>query len=663
MRVHGRVLLAALAFIVLSGLVSNALASETPVPEREVTVPLWPLLYRSADAEQKTLEVAWPLWSSSTTRDPHHRVNAVLWPLTRFSKWLETGDHNNFIFPFFWGQNTPEEQITAALVPNKYAILFPLYWGWKNAKARHTVIPPGYIIKYADGRRRYGVLPLFWRATTASGAFTVLVPFWHKRMPLGIKSAGIFPLVWYFNLKKLKTLVVIPAWYSSGSGMKTFGAFPLGWHIRNARKKTTHTNLLLLGNTSTSPDGFNGSLFPVAWFSHNKKKLEDFWMMFPFWWGKNPKHVFACTFPFAWSYDRKERRLDNWCLAPLYWRFRDLDVKNPLPLHNLNAFFPIYGKNRGPSEGQSWTFLLFPTYVQSRKGNEKSHYLVFPFMGYKTAPEQYGFHLFPLTKWTWNHSANNPSTDGAFLLGFLGKYVRKKDSLSWRFLRFSLWLPPIASYERKPGSLHAKLTALFQYKRSAGITKWNVLYFLMRGTVREHEKSFFAIAPFFISTKQTKTFKQQLYTPLYYNRRDYHARGPDQPPTTRRHINVMFPVSYYDRGEKGRLEWSFLDPLSFFPDDKDIKRHYSALLHLLDYKKRDDNSTAFRFLWRFFHRTVKPDQRSLEVFPFIHTSSGPKKRRFSLGWRLFEYNREGKRRSLRLLFSPRISWGGKKPTH
>ena len=121
----------------------------------------------------------------------------------------------------------------------------------------------------------------------------------------------------------------------------------------------------------------------------------------------------------------------------------------------------------------------------------------------------------------------------------------------------------------------------------------------------------------------------------------------------------MFPVSYYDRRADGRLEASFLDPISFFPDDNDIKRHYSALFHLIDYTRRDDGSTESRFFWRLFHRTVKPDQRSLEVFPFIHSSTGPEKRHFSFGWRLFEYKREGNERSLRFLFAPRISWGGK----
>ena len=458
---------------------------------------------------------------------------------------------------------------------------------------------------------------------------------------------------------KSKTLVAITAWYSSSPALKTFGALPLGWHIRNPTKETTYTNLLLLGNAWTSPEGFRGNLFPLVWFSHNKKERKDFWMVFPFWWGKNPEHLFACTFPFAWSYDRKEGRFDNWSLVPFYWRLRRLNVRKPFSLNDFDGLFPLYGKNRGPKEDQSWMFLLFPAYVHAEGGNKNAHYFLFPFGAFKTAPQQYSFRIFPLVKWQRNYSVENPSVDFALLLGFLSDFTRKKDLVRLQFLRFSLLLPPLAFYEKSPKRLHARLTALFEYKRTARAAKWNVLYFVLRRAVTEREKSFSAIAPFFISTKQTGTYERQLFTPFYYNRRDYDEHRLDQKAPCRRHLNAIFPISYYERRENGSLEWSLLDPFSFLRDEENVKRHYSGLFHLIDFKERDDGSTEFRFLWRLFHRTVKRDQRSLEVFPFVYSSSGPKRRRFSLGWRLFEYEREGNRRSLRLLFSPRISWGRK----
>ena len=93
------------------------------------------------------------------------------------------------------------------------------------------------------------------------------------------------------------------------------------------------------------------------------------------------------------------------------------------------------------------------------------------------------------------------------------------------------------------------------------------------------------------------------------------------------------------------------------PDDEDVQRHYSGLMHLFDYKRMKDGTTESRFLWRAYHRTAVPRGAETELFPFIYTASAPERREVSFGWRLFDYQREGATRKLSLFFLPAIQWG------
>lgn len=123
-------------------------------------------------------------------------------------------------------------------------------------------------------------------------------------------------------------------------------------------------------------------------------------------------------------------------------------------------------------------------------------------------------------------------------------------------------------------------------------------------------------------------------------------------------------MTYYERSQRAegdlpdRVKFSLLDPLSLLRDDEDVERHYSALFHLIDYKRRDDGRTDTRVLWRAWRRMVDGERRGLELFPFVQSEKGPDERRFSIGWRLFDYRREGEEKSLRLFFLPAMRWGG-----
>jgi hypothetical protein len=645
---------------------SSLFPADARAVERGERIPLWPIYYRAHDDEQNTREILWPLWSSSDDLATSHTVSSLLWPVSRFSHWHGSGDANSYVFPFFWGNNRPEGREDPALAPNSYFFAVPIHWWWRNARAGYRIVPPFYDFRYADGEHRWGAYPLLWRTVDGAKTSTILVPFWWKTYPLGFKSGGVFPLVWIFNHEMFKAYVAAPAWYAKHPDMRTFGVAPLFFYVGKEKERDYWTNVLLLGNIHFEKDRYKHSLYPLVRFSADPANDRKFQMIFPFWWGRNKEHVYACTFPFAWSWDREEKKIDNWSIVPLYWRFRDMNSDDAFPLDDLDALFPIYGRNRGPGEDQRWSFFAFPLFVHARKGDEQTWWLPFPLAGHSVTSATRSTWLFPL--FDTERTPSEKKFGFGVLLGFLTKYSRSPGHYHWEALRYSFLLPPVfyidrAKSEEGTDSIGVKLSALYQYRRNLRDFDWSVLLFLASGHRSESVRWWKILVEPFISSKETGTMKRRIVTPLYYDRTTYEAHKLDEPATPTARLNVLFPLTYYERNfstddRPDRVKFSLLDPLSLLRDEEDVQRHYSALFHLYDYKRRDSGRTDSRVLWRAWHRTVDGDRRALEVFPFINTEKAPESRRFSVGWRLFDYRREGEKKSLRLFFMPAIRWGG-----
>lgn len=175
--------------------------------------------------------------------------------------------------------------------------------------------------------------------------------------------------------------------------------------------------------------------------------------------------------------------------------------------------------------------------------------------------------------------------------------------------------------------------------------------YVAKGERGEDHREWAAINRLFISHNTSPAETKWRFTPLVWNKRQFNRKTLDEPGTQTLHRNVVFPLTYYERRD-GQLEMSLLDPLSLLNDEKDLTRHCSGLLHLLDYKQRDDGSHETRLRWRAWHHSVEEQRSVTEMYPFVYNESANNDHYFSVGWKLLEYARTGERRQVKILGFP-----------
>src|SRR5690606_12996363 len=125
------------------------------------------------------------------------------------------------------------------------------------------------------------------------------------------------------------------------------------------------------------------------------------------------------------------------------------------------------------------------------------------------------------------------------------------------FLRYSMLLPPLIYFDKKPQSLEYKFTALFDYKRTATTRDWNVLLFLLQGRRNLAEKSHTLILPIVAQSLRQRDLSRQWLALLYYNVSTFDDTPLDEKPAPearRTRKNVLFPLWYYERREGGQRE-------------------------------------------------------------------------------------------------------------
>ena len=689
--------------IVLAGAVAHAAGED---------VKLWPIYRHEDTEEQRVDDVLWPLWTSRTHKPSGHTVRGVVWPLGRFSSWDASGKFNHYIFPVFWGDRGDryffavpvywwwtDGSDTHLFVPPVYRsrspdssawAVIPLFFRSVGPDSTVTALAPAWNSRGPHGHS-FGVLPLFWHnhdTLGATGSYTNVLLLGNFRNKPDSRNYSVVPIFWHSADRSTTSTILVPAWVRRDtSGNLSIGLFPAFHHSRwTGSDAGVKTGVLLLAGSRRDMTSYHHYLFPLIDFSGDRELEKERAMVFPFFWGKTPTNSYAFLPPVVWSREHESGRYDGLGVLPFYLRWRGIDYDGLFALDDIDIVPPLWGRNRGPGDDRGWFFVAYPLFVRSKDARTRT-WMPFPFIGTSRMPSRRDVWFWPVMSWTRDHKTE--STRWSALFSLLGYRKNPSGTSQWFFPVYNyrhsessgagqtvwrglLWL---FHYEKRQSVLHWRFFPLADYTRrmngNDNDVTWNVLILLLNGTRSATYRRVHALAGSLYSGRECMSERWTSITPFYSDRMRLERKSLDEPGRQIERTNVLFPLTYYrrraaDESATGgapttvgnQLELALLDPLALLDDAPNVARHYSALFHLIDYRRTDDGRRDFRLLWHDVHHTVDGDRRSLELFPFIESERTPDSRLFAFGWRLLRYERTGGEKSLRLFFLPAVRWGG-----
>ena len=630
-------------------------------------IAIWPLLYYNPTEGQTDLKVLWPLFESKESSEKtswrllltiyqrkHPQKETawdLIWPIWRL-KYDESGDFHSRFFPLFFGHWDER----------KYAVLFPESWWFYRGKGDYSVF----------------LLPWGRNRTSDTDYFNALTPLWWGRD--GQQRYGtLLPLAhWNIKNKNDKTYVLFPFFHHRDSTTESTTGFLPWWVTRDGDRRLVN-------------------LFPVLWQKRGEKM--DLFMVLPLFYHSKKADV---LFPLYWNIPEKLR-----VFFPLYWEWGDTILA-----------LPFYGK--GETHGVKWETYLPPIYVHQAEGDYRERALLWPLIAHGRGGDRKLDRFFPLFNydrktdehdlallWPLYHEKGYKDTRERQILSALPIGLGKRIDAwnSWHALNLFWWgqshdssrhgLYPLYSFERTspdssrestaPGATASRVTV-----QARDSSKFRLIDPLTPLDTHYFDFSEFPILSWFLpifeaSKEKTGTlvsekpsdpfewekwdirrhvrFASSLVLDWGWNKNssDLHALTFFWDIKARdRHSQGFWPLYTYKRNPSGGVNASFLDPLWFLGMAKGEEDHVSALFKIFDYRRQPNGDSRFNFIWRAYRREKTGEKTSWEAFPFMAWEKSPERSRFSFVWRLFEYEKTDGKRSMRLLFSPKIGLGRSK---
>ncbi|MBK8480295.1 MAG: hypothetical protein IPL40_03830 [Proteobacteria bacterium] len=461
------------------------------------------------------------------------------------------------------------------------------------------------------------LFPLIWKVSDSTQRSLVVFPFyWGLRGREGKDADVLFPLYWHLRDKQRSLRVVGPAFWRKTPQGQSWGAAPLVYYSANARRR----QLVVL---------------PLFYYRNELKRAERLWVCGPFYWRSERAGYATGLVPLFFHRRAAERGYT--VIPPLVWHFarpqaqQALSIFGPLaywhtPERRALALAPVFYTSVDRRGGRS--LAVAPLFYWRKEAQRKA--LLTPLFGFDRREAGTSWYALPFFHWrgparTW---------DVLLPLGFRARDQRGRHGLFFT-------LPGYFAQSRPGRSEHVFFPIFWRLSRVDQTT--TVVFPFYWDLHDRHLERTTAVFPFFLRHRNLAHHTTSYLAPpgIWVRRR---PGGTD---------TVVFPVVWHFGGQRRSSTVGF--PLYW------------------DFRRPHRRSTiVFPFYWRFDrreHRTTvvlntyfRRDKQSggydLVVFPLLQAKQAPKAatrdRDLSvtvLGG-LFGYQRQGRKRTLRLFFIP-----------
>lgn len=317
------------------------------------------------------------------------------------------------------------------------------------------------------------------------------------------------------------------------------------------------------------------------------------------------------------------------------------------------AVFPLYGEIKNRLTFKRIFFVLFPLYGDLTKKDVRTRFFLFPIFSFAEGENIEGWKLFPIFG-----------------------YQTKKDAYDKRYILFPLWISQDLTWDPE-NERHARASLpFFFHEWSNHRNAWTVLWpFFRRLEDRKREYVEWDFPwPFWIIARG-KDYNVTRFFPIYGEGHDRDRHGNfvlfplwkwnrvSQPEGQIETIRILFylyadvtktlesapkdlrrveslPLFQYKRDYEGNVSFqtlALIEPV--LPGNKNIERNYSPLWTIFRYERKANGDAMNSFLWNLWRWERQGDRRQTSAL---------------LG--LFQFGREGEKKSLRLFYLPRIEW-------
>lgn len=355
---------------------------------------------------------------------------------------------------------------------------------------------------------------------------------------------------------------------------------------------------------------------------------------------------------FAFSTSEKEKGVDD-----KFTLFPFIFIDNAAqPEKGYRAFFPVYGEIKHRLTFDKLSFVMFPIYVDGRKKDVRTHYVLFPIFSWSDGKDLDGFRFFPLFGW-----------------------LTKKDAYDKRYILFPFWISQDQTWD--PENIkHGRASLPFFYHewtptRDARTVLWP-FFRRVEDRKREYVEWDFPWPLWVIA--RGKDYNITRFLPFYGKSEDRDRRGyaflfplwkwniagqPDGKVETSRFLFYLMadtvktrdstgqslrrveslPLFQYKRDYDGSINFQTLALLeAILPGQKSIVRNYSPLWTIFQYRREANGDAMNSVLWNLWRWEKQGDKREMSA---------------ALG--LFQLRKDGDQRALRLFFLPAIRWNDK----
>src|SRR6478736_3384275 len=326
------------------------------------------------------------------------------------------------------------------------------------------------------------------------------------------------------------------------------------------------------------------------------------------------------------------------------------------PATSYKAFFPFGGTIRNRLSHDSISFVAWPFYMQTQKGDRRVTHTPWPIMRVYTGPGYDGFELWPL----FGRNRHAGDYDHRFVLWPL--FYRDKDDLSTPEPGLRLGVLPF--YARSTGAGYRSETFVWPFfgythrTRPDTYDEQRLLWpFLVQG--RGSERMVNRWAPIYthsIVKGVDKTWylwplyrhqswddngihqvKDQVLFRVYWSLEQRSLTNPAAAPARKTHLWPLF--SAWDNGA-GSRQVQALSPFEpFFQQNTRMRRLWTPLFALYQYDRQPDAAVRHAFLWSTITYRHSPEAKEFHLGPLFDAERNATGQRWSLICGLFGFRR------------------------
>ncbi len=333
------------------------------------------------------------------------------------------------------------------------------------------------------------------------------------------------------------------------------------------------------------------------------------------------------------------------------------------------AVFPLGGRILHRFQRDEIRFALFPLYGQTRKGTTTVTNLLWPFFAFIDGEQEAGFKAWPLFGAS---SKSGVYRKRFFLWPLVFDYDLDLDTDQPRHIR-TFW-PFYGSDSSPRRTSRVVLWPFFSFRddREKGYKKWDFpwpIWGITRGEHRygnrflplyahdvdsEREKLWLFWPLYRFDRLDSPGLQRRRHSVLFFLYRDQREWSADEE-GERLHRVTFWPLFRYQR-YRGVAQFSLLalvEPI--FPESEGVERNWAPLWRIYQGKWDRHGNRVDSLLWNLFWLERRPEGLAMELFPlFSLRESGKESGEFALLKGLFRYQRDGRKRNIKLFYLP---WG------